>query len=725
MDVTSQRLPTLFGVRHVGFSLLVGIVFSGLAGGFLGLATAGPESIGPENPGAVQPGLPRVGDAWSYEIQREGRPSERILLTILEPQTVRDATGARILAMPVEVRSLTSPGPVIIHRVGPGGLIVNSETTIHTRDHTQSLPGYGSLMETVFTVTNFTSSEAAERASCLVLHALQGQAVEGTMRPFTACRAPDGIALLDHAFRADGLDLVADQPAARVVAEDADVRAWFAPDLPYVVRLEVGAADRPTARYTLDGFTRGAGAVPMPSVADAKTLPKFEASPLAHGLIDDSVAVTHPYRLTDAFELARRDPHDTRVADFLQRHPKATLTYAAYLEWENSKFQANREWSLALGDGDDLLRFCVTSNVAVNPTAAADDPLKPIRLATTNSQKRTPDERFNPGQCREAPSNRTGESPGNTPTLAQLWQRWNAYTGKAASEPRAYGLRYVCADEPCISGAYVFEVGQLESSTVKPGPDATTESGRRREMLHLDESGRATSLQYYDERRSSGPAISPQPLSAPPEPAVPLAPTWAFPVGRHAAEVGLAGLFAGIAYWLWPTLRHGIWGLLHRSKEPLGHPMRAQIHELIGKEPGLHFQAIMRRLGVKRSSLGHHLVVLRDAGLIVEQVSPGFTCYFRRGDVDRRIMAGAPALKSAGSRRVLETLCTMPRSTLGEVARLSGFAPATVHYHAHRLAAAGLVEVEREGSAMFLRASAVATSALALPRAPVPLTTSP
>jgi DNA-binding MarR family transcriptional regulator len=187
---------------------------------------------------------------------------------------------------------------------------------------------------------------------------------------------------------------------------------------------------------------------------------------------------------------------------------------------------------------------------------------------------------------------------------------------------------------------------------------------------------------------------SPAPSGARTAPLVSLAAITALPSAPAATGIGFVALAGSLLYYLWPALRQGGVGLFSRvrASDLLDNPARAQIVQAVEARPGIHHQELVRLIDKGNGAVEHHLQKLVIGGLIVRHRGTGYTCYFAKGAIDRRQMAAAPLLKSPVAQGVLEAARARPGTTLSQVARELGVSVPTVHYHAQRLQAAGLID---------------------------------
>ncbi|MHB8632501.1 MAG: thrombospondin type 3 repeat-containing protein [Thermoplasmatota archaeon] len=163
-----------------------------------------------------------------------------------------------------------------------------------------------------------------------------------------------------------------------------------------------------------------------------------------------------------------------------------------------------------------------------------------------------------------------------------------------------------------------------------------------------------------------------------------------------AATAALASLAIGWALWR-KAAGHG-WVLLPlfsrlREAEVLEHPLRRELLQHIEAEPGLHCQALVRKVDRQRGLVEHHLKVLVRGGHVKEVKTAGYLCYYPATAHDRAAMEAGSALRSGLARDVLTAIVRNPGATLPNVAKIVGAEYGAVSYHVKRLEAAGLVQL--------------------------------
>lgn len=123
--------------------------------------------------------------------------------------------------------------------------------------------------------------------------------------------------------------------------------------------------------------------------------------------------------------------------------------------------------------------------------------------------------------------------------------------------------------------------------------------------------------------------------------------------------------------------------------------VRGQIYGFIKTNPGVHYNQILRKVGVKNGTLSYHLGVLEKTQLIQS----------RREGLKYRVFypTGMNFPKAERFRltdfqiQIIESLRQHPGLTQKELARLLGQKPQTINYNIKVLDQAGLVSVERKG----------------------------
>lgn len=163
----------------------------------------------------------------------------------------------------------------------------------------------------------------------------------------------------------------------------------------------------------------------------------------------------------------------------------------------------------------------------------------------------------------------------------------------------------------------------------------------------------------------------------------------------------LAGLaaVAGVGV-VWLLVRKGRFLLLAiplfsrlSESDVLEHPIRRELMQRIEAEPGMHCQAIVRKVGRQRGLVEHHLNVLLKSGHVKQVKSSGYLCYYPATTHDRKAMEAASVLRSDLARDVLVAIVETPGATIPTIAKRVGAEYGAVSYHVKRCESAGLVEL--------------------------------
>jgi DNA-binding transcriptional ArsR family regulator len=565
--------------------------------------------------------------------------------------------------------------------------------------------------------------------SCLAWNALQAANVSlaGPLEIFGRCQAGGRFLALPAGtwFAATGVEEVNGVQAVRFEASrNGTYAAWFAPSIPYPVRLQVqlpslrpahleeGDLDLPgerTATLDLVGFAPGAGPLaaadrpsdPAPALALAARTPWG---------VDDS-GVQHPFPLSAAYKAAHDDPAFADLRTYLAAHPAA---YAAAAEYDEGTFSQgqDRTWRITLSDGQEEFRVGVTQQ--------SPDPALPIAARGHAPPVVQVQRGF--GARFPAPYGLPASGvPAEFPTAASLLARWAAFDASGtAGNAWSFHLECVQKDgDACRSarvatsaGAARFDHAFVYLPAALPGDPYGTETFADIERtVAFGPDGQASEMRVIDDR------VDTSSVDAGPLPSAPassgdagfhvasaavagLPPARWLPEPQQAASVGFAAFLLGAAYWVWPKVKAlAFLGLFSRVEagDLLDHPARQRLAQLVEAEPGIHFHVLAQRAGLANGTATHHLRKLAAAGHVTVRKAGRYACYFPGSRVEAREAAAAPLLKSGGARQVLATVRARPGLSNLELANATGLTPSTVNYHAQRLATAGLVEALRDG----------------------------
>lgn len=557
-------------------------------------------------------------------------------------------------------------------------------------------------------------------------------------------------------FRAERTDRVGDYDAVVFAMQCRDgpcqrpVLVWLTPDLPYPLRVAVSREAGGTVFdvVQLERFTRGTTPIALSAeVPSAAPAPEFDFGPRQVWGPDDS-GLDHPFPLSTAFSQAKDAPADSTLRDFFSAHPSAFVVAASYEEstkrgcgthgWGT---YVTRSWNLTATDGREA--FWALSTAWTRPDRLPTDHVEGVPLcAEALSNTPTTTEYF--AEFGRAP--RDGlpppdSLPSSMPTAASLLARWQAFADEptASLGGNAWGFSFRYGDTPtiwrgtmgynCVEGEegcsrlhYFVHAGlrqdEAESGVIGIGPSQRVQ---RYHNVEFDPEGRPVRLSSNLAQSGQSMGLGNLFPSGDAREAATVAETisegfWAAPTSRQIAATGAIAILAGLAYWSWPFLKSSLaWPLFSRIDQPraLAHPTRADMLALIRAEPGIHFEELRRRLGTRGSTTRHHLRKLVQTGLVAVQPNSRYACYFAHGAVDRRLMAAAPILKAESARAILQAASNEPGSSALDIARALGLSPATVTYHLARLRGAALVEAEREGKHLRVRATNLGRRAIA------------
>lgn len=557
----------------------------------------------------------------------------------------------------------------------------------------------------------------AARGPCGFHSDLQGARVELARPVHVDGECPPATSLLGGQVEAtDGVDVLAsghDDVQGRRATVYADVkgadhlRLWFAEDVPYPVRMLTQVMDlegqiKLHILYEMIQFDPGMDSPVEPSPAGALMALRQDWGP-------DDAGVAHPFPLSAAWQAAR---DEGSLEQFLAAHPGAQADSARFFHFKDRDVTEER-WTFTATDGDAALVFDVTQRTAppgygTVPRLPVPLPLAPETTIIVSSQSTSAAGRMPPHRM-----------PAETPAVTPLMERWmDARTGSEQAQSWAFGLCDDCSGSWVAAGNAASVEGNLSYSFLGLRPDGSP--------AFLEESKGPYVVPGETKPNEYGTAFVPDPSSHawndPRDWNVAYAGfgVWTFPEPETTASVSVAAALVGlVAYVLWPFLKAlpgvGAVGLFSRigPDEVMDHPLRSQIVSLVEAEPGLHFQELARRLETGRGTLEHHLRKLVAADIVSAQASQGFTCYFPKGKVDRRIMAAAPVLKSGGARLVLQAISNEPGRAAQDIAATTGLTPSTVNYHLKRLGAVGLVDTVRRGRFTLLTPTAIGQQAIA------------
>jgi DNA-binding transcriptional ArsR family regulator len=134
------------------------------------------------------------------------------------------------------------------------------------------------------------------------------------------------------------------------------------------------------------------------------------------------------------------------------------------------------------------------------------------------------------------------------------------------------------------------------------------------------------------------------------------------------------------------------------DSDPLTHPTRAELYELIAASPGTYLSELSTQADVPTSTARHHLDVLVREGVVTTSTVRGKRRYFSLDTGDEAIAA---ALSDDASAAIIQCLADTGPASVSAIADDLDRDVSTVSHHLGRLAENGLVEREREGRSVY------------------------
>lgn len=703
-------------LSSIALALLLTAVSVGAAG-----AASGPAGI----PSHIALPLPHGGDVARYAQLEDGQQTDGRTLTVGSERLLADGQGewhaAHILESasdkPAASSSFTSGGTTVtvtipdlradwldavtlerfaVERGGGAGSAAWGSS---------SLPLLGSSHEQA-SVHRITTLQP--EAGCDLLPVLwRGLDLPGPVLVHGCFASTQPTSL-----RATGVEKVGDLEAIRLEGRVADghgdhatMAVWIHPGLPFPLKYETrpDADDAKVLVSVLTGFQAGQEPWDSGVAVPAQPIPRAPLAPRQPWGASDE-GVDHPFPLSQAWKASVADPNSS-LHGFLASHPEAAACEASYEEQTRGE-HIERTWTI-LAIADDRLMDWVQVKQTTEPVGySAFEALGVPPGTPTRSTVATTDMTLDP----HANCLRPAQMPVSLPSVAGAMAAWQLFTG-SPKPANAWG-------ESLQETGWGLSVGQVglqlpSSSLLQPSSvDATQEF----QELHFGEDGTAqwldTVLSTYKAQKQGLPTTVPPAGHS----TIPTRPTLAgivpLPSLPQAAGLGFFSLLVAAAYYLWPVAKAGGLGLFSRLAEDdlLQHPVRRRLAALVEAQPGIHYQALVRASGAGQGATDHHLRKLVSARLLTKRPGTGFTCYFPRA-FDPAAAAAAPVLKSDGARRILDAIRESPGASAKDVAATTGLDPATVTHHVQRLHAAGLVEAERVGRSLSLKATALGQAA--------------
>ncbi len=178
---------------------------------------------------------------------------------------------------------------------------------------------------------------------------------------------------------------------------------------------------------------------------------------------------------------------------------------------------------------------------------------------------------------------------------------------------------------------------------------------------------------------------------------------WRLPAWPLFGAIGPGALLLALLVGFWSTIRGALESVttyvVGYSRTSLAtvqnHPIRARIAVLVSEVPGIHLNALQRRLGLPRGQVQHHVEKLLWAGLLVERKQLGYRCFFARKAASAAALASAGALQAVGARRVLDLVVRQPGLSARSISAAVSLSLPTTRHHLKRLEKGGLVRIEK------------------------------
>jgi DNA-binding transcriptional ArsR family regulator len=396
-----------------------------------------------------------------------------------------------------------------------------------------------------------------------------------------------------------------------------------------------------------------------------------------------------PLTLAEASQAARTDPRLTDLQSLLE-NSQAVLSGAKLGRLEAGHQEADRlGWWLVYTapDGGEVTVLCqrpAPANRTVEtplsrpdaPAAECDeDADRPIFAGEAN-----PPEPVGPDAI-----------PETAATFGAALERW------AMLDPDAH-------EEPVVSAIYrpwttetrpdpQLGVGRsLETAT-----SAVVSSSRSGSGAIVDlETGR-TLTQQFSQRETFGLVGEPAPLATSDANAPDGSDEVPVLVGS-AAGLGLLGLLAYVA------TSGGLSGLYARitGRETLEHLTRQAIVNLLDETPGLHENAIGRRVDANERTVEHHLDMLVREDVLATLERGGYKHYFVNGRHAPREMQALATLRRGRAEEIYELVRNRPGIGVSELAEAADVSKPYASKLVNRLVDAGLVDKVREGRSVEL-----------------------
>lgn len=125
---------------------------------------------------------------------------------------------------------------------------------------------------------------------------------------------------------------------------------------------------------------------------------------------------------------------------------------------------------------------------------------------------------------------------------------------------------------------------------------------------------------------------------------------------------------------------------------------REQVYQCIQENPGIFFNEIVRKTGVKRGTLRYHLILLHTNKKISILESEGNARYFENsGRYSGREMIVLKFIQNTTDRRILLLLMNDPELNRKDLGNKLGISGLMVTWYTKRLSDAGMISLEKSG----------------------------
>lgn len=184
-----------------------------------------------------------------------------------------------------------------------------------------------------------------------------------------------------------------------------------------------------------------------------------------------------------------------------------------------------------------------------------------------------------------------------------------------------------------------------------------------------------------------------------------------FPVGGKSQDWGpyLAGaaggiVLGGVVAYAWPFFKWQSTRLLLfplyarlRKEDVLENPIRDDILQVVGDQPGISASELGRRLECGWGTLVYHLTVLERLQLVSSTREGRHKRFFVQGRINYSDKGAVALLANPAARIILDAVRSSPGIIQKELSDRLGLSPGTIAWHIDRLTSQGLVVREEDG----------------------------